>query len=59
MDPNVNYEEWSYSVSNGLQNLLNISSKFAPQLPHAHQSQEAKAEYHYNAILGRRWASTA
>lgn len=52
-------EKRSCDVSDGLEYLRNIISKFAPQGPHAHRGQEAKVEYLYNAVLGNQWASTA
>ena len=47
----------SCDVSEGLEILRNTISKFAPQGPHAHRTDEAKIEYMYNTVIEHPWAS--
>lgn len=42
-----------------LTKLRDIITKFAPQGPRSHRSEEAKVEYLYGAMIGIEWAKNA
>lgn len=47
------------SVSEALEELRETITKFAPQAPTSHRTDEAKTEYLYKAVVGAQWAKNA
>lgn len=52
-------EEKSCSVAEGLEKLREVITKFTPQGPRTHRSEEDKVEYLYDAVIGAEWAQPA
>eukprot|EP00171_Calliarthron_tuberculosum_P023804 IDg23804t1 len=44
------------AVTEGLEELRETITKFAPQGPSSHRTDEAKTEYLYKAVVGATWA---
>ena len=46
------------SVPEALENIRETITKFAPQGPQAHRTEESKTEYLYKAVIGAPWAKS-
>lgn len=44
------------TVDQGLKELRELVTKFSPQCPRTHRSDEHNVEYHQDAVLGLYWA---
>lgn len=46
----------SYTVSEALEELRDVLTRFDHQGPRAHLSEEDKVDYLYNAVVGQNWS---